>query len=323
MVDSRRVPLATVSVRLRAAATVAACLAVSPAVAAPAFDVEAIAPGVSVYRNATAGFPGANSTVVERADGLLVIDAQPSPQAAKALLAQLAKATKKPVRYLVLTHPHAESWGGASAFPPGTLIVASDNAAAKLADAGYDAGGEWRARAADTKAWTEPPRALPVLHASGPITLDDPARKVVVYPLPRAHSSGDLYVAIPDANVIAVGGLVVSDKNPFAGDAEIRGWIGVLAELIRDDATVLVPCAGRTVRAPDVRLVRDALAWVRGRVQQAFTDLTPTDEVVAKVLADPGLGAWLAPDARPSFARSVVEAAFHETVRDRKRRNLP
>jgi hypothetical protein len=72
-----------------------------------------------------------------------------------------------------------------------------------------------------------------------------------------------------------------------------------------------------------MRAPNDALAWVRGRVQQAFTDLTPADEVVAKVMADPALGTWFPPDTRPSFARTIVEAAFAETVRDRKRRNLP
>ena len=312
---------ATVS-NLKALMVAAASLVASHPSWAADFQVETIAPGVAVYRN-TGSFPGANSLVVERADGLLVVDAQPSPEAAKALLAQLAKAGKKPVRYVVLTHAHVEASGGASAFGAGTLVVASDNARAQLADAAYDTGAEWRARSRDPQAWREPARVLPVLHASGPMTLEDPERTVVVYPLARAHSGGDLYVSIPGSKVLAVGGLLAADRNPYGGDADIRGWISVLGELTRDDGTVLVPCAGKTLGAADARAQRDALAWVRGRVQQAFTDLTPADEVVAKVMADPALATWFPPDVRPSFARSIVEAAFAETVRDRKRRNLP
>src|SRR5437773_9358124 len=71
------------------------------------FDVETLAAGIHVYRNATAGLAGANSLVVERADGVLVVDAQPTPAAAKALLGAIAADVKKPVRYLILTHPHA------------------------------------------------------------------------------------------------------------------------------------------------------------------------------------------------------------------------
>lgn len=310
---------------------VAACMVVlaagAPHAAEPVrrggFDVETIVPGVQVYRNATAGFPGANSLVVDRADGLLVVDAQPSPEAARALIEVLAKATKKPVRYLVLTNPHVESWGGASAFPESTVVVASDNARARLEDAGYETGAEWRARAPRPEAWREPKRVLPVVHTSSPLTLDDPVHKAVLYPLPRAHSGGDLWVELPGTGVIAVGGLLVGDKNPYGGDCDIRGWIGALNDLLRDDVIALVPSTGPTQGEDSVRRMRDTLAWTRSHVQEAFTDLIPADRVVDHVLGEPGMSAWYALDASPSFARTLVEHAFDETLADRKRRGLP
>jgi glyoxylase-like metal-dependent hydrolase (beta-lactamase superfamily II) len=314
--------------RTMAAILGASLAAASVASAAPPdrrgdFEVETVAPGVRVYRNVALPAPGANSLVVERSDGLLVVDAQPTPAAARALLAALAKSSSKPVRYLVLTHPHVEASGGASAFPDQTLVIASDNARACLEDPSYDAGAEWRARAADPAAWLPPKRILPVLHASGPLTLDDPVRKVVISPLPRAHSRGDLWVELPGTGVIAVGGLLVADRNPFGGDADVHGWIGALNDLVRDDLTVIVPCSGRTLSVVDVKTMRDALAWVRGRVQAAFTDLVPADQIVPKVLNDPALAKWLDPAATPSFARTVVDEALAETLADRKRRGLP
>ena len=287
------------------------------------FDVETIVPGVQVYRNATAGFPGANSLVVDRADGLLVVDAQPSPEAARALLDALAKATKKPVRYLVLTNPHVESWGGASAFPESTVVLASDTARTHLEEPGYDTGAEWRARSPHPEAWREPKRVLPAIHSSGPMTLDDPEHKAVLYPLPRAHSGGDLWVELPGTGVIAVGGLLVGDKNPYGGDCDIRGWIGALNDLIRDGITALVPSTGPTQGEDGVRRMRDSLAWTRSHVQEAFTDLIPGDRVVDHVLGDPAAANWLAIDASPSFARTLVQHAVDETMADRKRRGLP
>jgi glyoxylase-like metal-dependent hydrolase (beta-lactamase superfamily II) len=164
---------------------------------------------------------------------------------------------------------------------------------------------------------------LPVLHSGGPLTLDDPVRRVVVLPLPQAHSRGDLWVELPGTGVIAVGGLLTPDRNPFGGDADIHGWIGALNDLVREDLTSLVPCAGRTLSVVDVKQARDGLAWVRGRVQQAFTDLTPQDEIVARVLADPGLAKWFDPAAKPSFAGTIIEDTLNETLLDRKRRGLP
>ena len=299
------------------------------ALAAPAavrrgdFDVETLSPGIRVYRNTAATLAGANSLVIERADGLLVVDAQPTPSAAKALLASIASDLKKPVRYLVLTHPHAESCGGASAFPQDTLVVAAANARTALEDKGYDVGAEMRARAADAGTWDEPKRVLPVLYASAPFTLDDPVHKVILYPLPHAHSRGDLWVEIPGTGVMAVGGLLVGDRNPYGTDSDIRGWIGALNDLIRNDLTALVPSRGPALTVETVRATRDALAWTRGRVQEAFTDLVPAGEIVDRVLADRGLPQWFDPAAKPSFARTIVTQALNETVADRKRRGLP
>lgn len=303
-----------------AAATAAATAAPAPS---EPFDVETLAPGVHVYRNRAAGFPGANSLVVERADGLLVVDAQPSPEAARALLGALAKTLKKPVRYLVLSHGHVESWGGASAFPKDTLVAGSSEARARLEDAGADAGAECRARAGDPAAWLEPERVLPVLHASGPFTLDDPVHKVVIYPLPHAHSRGDVWVDVVGTGVMAVGGVVVDDRNPYAADADVRGWISALNDLVRSDLKAVVPCAGRVLGVSDVRKLRDSLAWARGRVQQAFTDLVPQEAVVQTVLSDPSLPKWFDTQAKPSFVRLLVERALAETVADRRRRGMP
>jgi glyoxylase-like metal-dependent hydrolase (beta-lactamase superfamily II) len=162
-----------------------------------------------------------------------------------------------------------------------------------------------------------------VLYASAPFTLDDPLRKVVISPLPHAHSRGDLWVEIPGTGVMAVGGLIVADRNPYGRDCDIRGWIGALNDLIRTDLTGLIPTTGPVQSVESARAMRDALAWTRGRVQEAFTDLVPAPDVVSRVLADPALGKWFDPQAKPSFARTIVSQAFDETVADRKRRGLP
>lgn len=286
-----------------------------------AFDVRTLAPGVSVFTAAVAGMDPANSLVVERRDGLLVVDAQPSADAGRELLAAIAKETKKSVRYLVLTHPHAEACGGASAFPASVLVVASVRARDKLAEPAYDFGGEARARGA--AGYAPPARPVPVLVADGPFILDDPDRRVVVYPLPRGHSEGNLMVEVPSVHVWALGSLLVADRNPYAGDAVIGQWLATLNELVRLPEATLVPAHGPPQTPEEARALRDAFSWARARIQKGFVDLVPREEIVPQALADPKAATWFDLTAKPSFARGVFDLVYAEALDDRKKRGLP
>jgi glyoxylase-like metal-dependent hydrolase (beta-lactamase superfamily II) len=304
------------------AAVAAAGLAAGPA-RAGTFETETLAPGVHVLRNVTAGFPGRNSLVVERADGLLVVDAQPTPEAGRALLAAIATISKLPVRYLVFTHAHDDAMGGASAFGKDVLVVASTGARNALADPSYDAGAEIRSRSPDPQHFVEPPRVLPVLHSDGPMTLDDPRHRVVLYPLPRVHSRGDLWVEVPSAGVMAVGDVVVTDRNPYGADADVPAWISALNDLARSDASRIVPGAGPVVGPLEVKRMRDGLAWVRQGVQRAFTDLADRETIVPGVLADPKLADFFDLRAKPSFVRTIVDATYQSVLDDRRKHGLP
>jgi glyoxylase-like metal-dependent hydrolase (beta-lactamase superfamily II) len=283
------------------------------------FDVTELAHGVTLFTATSPGAKATNSLVVERKDGLLVVDAQPTVEGGRALVAAIAKVSKQPIRYLVLTHPHADAAGGAAAFPAGTLVVATPAARDRLADPAYDFAGEMRLRAPEAET---PARPSPVLLSDGPVTLDDPDRRVVVYPLPRAQCEGNLWVEIPQAGVLAVGDLVVADRNPYAADASINQWIALLNDLARAEGTRIVPLAGPPVDVAVVRQMRDAFAWTRGRIGKGFIDLDPPDQIVERALADPKAATWFDLEARPSFVRTVFDRVYEETVEERRKRGI-
>ena len=90
-----------------------------------AFIVDDVSEGVFLLRPVAARPELSNSLIVEREDGLLVVGPQASTSGAGELLQVIASISDKPVRYLVLTHAHAESVGGAAAFPESTLVIGS------------------------------------------------------------------------------------------------------------------------------------------------------------------------------------------------------
>ena len=82
------------------------------------FEVEELAPGVwgalVIPRPSTYAF--ANSLVVEGEDGVLVVDTQQSPSAARALIELIGRRTDAPVRWVVNTHWHGDHVYGNEAY---------------------------------------------------------------------------------------------------------------------------------------------------------------------------------------------------------------
>ncbi|NHW78228.1 hypothetical protein, partial [Escherichia coli] len=60
---------------------------------------------------------------IEAEDFLICFEARATPAAARRWLTQLRKHTKKPVRYLVLSHYHAVRTLGASAFDAQEIVA--------------------------------------------------------------------------------------------------------------------------------------------------------------------------------------------------------
>ncbi|HEX5044156.1 MAG TPA: MBL fold metallo-hydrolase [Candidatus Polarisedimenticolaceae bacterium] len=296
---------------------------VAAAAATPRLQLSALAPGVHLVRPTDpADRERSNALVVEQATGLVVVNAQPTPEAAKEMLALVAsKLGGRPVRALVLPHPHADAAGGASAFPPETLVIASDDAAASFADPAYDFGAEARARGGAS--YREPARPRVGLRLQGNATLDDKERPLELIPMMPGHSRGDLLVDLPAADLMAVGSLLFEDRNPWPGTANIGGWISELNNLASSGRAVFVPLHGAPADAQAVRRQRETLAWTRGQIDAAFVDLVPAEEIPGRVLGIAEAQSYFDLAARPSFARGVVDQALKEAQAQRRKFGLP
>jgi len=287
------------------------------------FRVEKLADGVHLFTPTGTVPERTNSLVVERQDGLLVVEAQPSPAAARELLSAIGELSSQPVRYLVLSHPHAEAVGGASAFPESTLLIGSMGCHEALQDPEYDFDAEVRARAPDPDHWEAPARRLPVLILRGSTLLDDPQTPVELQPVRHSHTSGDLVVAFPNNDILYMGPLLFPDGNPYAEGGHIGGWLGVLNQVsATKPADRLVPLRGPVVDILTLRRNRDGLAWLRGHVQEGFVDRVKPEAIPARVLDNPGVADYFNPEASPFFLSGVLRQVVEEAIYERRKRGL-
>lgn len=289
------------------------------------FVVDTLLDGVWLFRAPEHSASHTNSLVIEREAGLLVVEAQPSPEAARQLLRAIATVSTKPVQYLLFTHAHVESTGGASAFPESALVIASTLTHDALADETRDLSGETRLRATDPDAWTAPPRVLPDMLISSGTRLVDGKHIVELLPLAGGHYPGFVIVRIEAEGFYYVGSMVSTDRNPFA-DVEhsgIRAWVNSLNSLSLRRPETIVPLRGEGIDAETLRRFRDSLVWVVGQVENAFIEGIDADEVLSFAMDSPNLGKYFNLEADPSFVTTLFETARGEATAQRRKRRVP
>jgi glyoxylase-like metal-dependent hydrolase (beta-lactamase superfamily II) len=293
-------------------------VAVTPAAGPPAgpLVVDELASGVHLFRPAEPAPDRVNSLVVERSDGLLVVGAQPSPDAARKLLAAIEARFAGTVRYLVLPHSHADAAGGATAFPKEVLVIGSLGCRDALARDDYDFGAEARVRARNTD-WAEPERRAPVLLVEAKILLDDERNPVEVMPFGNGHSAGDLLVSLPRHDVYFVGALLFPDGRPYGNDSEMGKWSNALNQLVRQGPRMMLPLRGPAIDNAAVRVQRDALAWLRGQVLSAINEKLPPEEIRDGLLQMPELAERF--DIDSPFLLGLIDRSIeHDLAQQRK-----
>ena len=227
-----------------------------------------------------------NAGVVITDDGVLVVDALGSPPLARQLLALIRQRTAQPIRYVVVTHCHADHIYGLQVFrEAGARIVAhmacrdylgSDTARQRLAvsrdelfpwiddDTRLEMPDLWLGEGGseDDLLLRLGPRSFRLRHA-GP-----------------AHTMEDVILLDEQTGVLFAGDTVFRSRLPFVGGADSRRWVGALDRMLALQPRILVPGHGPVSQQPaaDLHQTRDYLAYLRLSMGQAARKLEPFDE---------------------------------------------
>lgn len=242
-----------------------------------AFDFRRVGDGVWFAVGTGVVSAESNHAIIELGDGLVVVDAGTSPAAAWALLHELPRVTRKPVRYLVITHMHYDHAHGTQSFPKGVEVIGSEYTRAMLA-AGKSvehptAVGnrnfsnlqiQTLSKALDTATtpasraeimrrrgvWEHYLQSLATLTPVAPnvtiterLTLSGGGRDVQVLFPGRAHTDGDLVVWLPKERILVTGDLL-QPNAPYMGDGYLADWANVLDSLLALRPATVLPGHG-------------------------------------------------------------------------------
>jgi glyoxylase-like metal-dependent hydrolase (beta-lactamase superfamily II) len=210
--------------------------------------------------------------------------------------------------------------GGATAFPGSALVIASDACATALEDQEYDFSLEARLRAGDPEEWTAPERRLPSLRLTAYADLDDPLNSVRLIPIGPAQTTGDMLVMLPRENILFAGSLVSTDRNPFAADASAAGWLNALNRIAKMAPSLVLPARGAGVETRIVRERRDAIAWLRGQVEQEFHEKIHPVRMPERIVELPEATKYFDLEADPSFIAGLIERVVADAIEARRKR---
>ena len=232
------------------------------------FELKQIGPGIYAAIDGPEHKAGSNAGFIIGDDGVLVVDAFFTTDAARALIGEIRRLTPKPIRYVVNTHYHADHTGGDQALrDAGAVIIAHKNVCGWVRVNNINLFGDRITPELKARIEALP---LPDVTTDKDLTIWLGSRKVVVKTV-IGHTGGDLTVFAPDAKVLFTGDMLWRKIPPNLIDGSVREWLASDAEfLAMPDAShmTFVPGHGDVAEAKDVAGFRAYLIDLRRLVTE-------------------------------------------------------
>jgi glyoxylase-like metal-dependent hydrolase (beta-lactamase superfamily II) len=223
---------------------------------------------------------GANVVAISGPDGALLVDGGLEARSGELLKLALTQTSAKRVSTLVNTHWHPEQTGSNERLgKAGAKIIAHENTKLWL-------GYKNPVPLTETSYGPLPAKALPNETTFSSGKLEFGGQKVEYGYLLQAHTDGDLYVFLPDSNVLVTGGAVSNEGWPVI-DYQSGGWLGGMVDGLRtlikvgDANTQIVPANGPVLKRADLEAQRDMYAAIFDRLQKLLRKGMGPDEVIA------------------------------------------
>ena len=234
-----------------------------------------------------------NSGVIIGDKFIMVSDATATPAMAQDLIARIREVSKKPIKYVLLTHYHAVRVLGASAYAAegATEIIASQGTLDLIIERGKEDMQSEMERfprlfrdAESVPGLTWPTMVIgggnPVRQVTGAdgrtggevpgkLTVDLGGVKVQVWHPGPGHTRGDTIAWVEEEKVLFSGDLVEYEAGVYTGDAHLEEWPATLEALRALRAEAIVPGRGEAMKGASE--VNKALDYTKRWVETLYT----------------------------------------------------
>jgi cyclase len=218
---------------------------------------------------------GANSEVRVTSEGLILVDGKlPSEQNYNALMEQIKMISPQPIKYMIVTHHHADHTGNNKMFlAAGVEILANENLNRNLAK--Y----EQTPKPADATVTYDKERSVRL----GGV-------EVEVHHFGRAHTSGDTVVYYPDLKVVVVSDIVTTGTTgplaDYAGGGSFLEWPQTMDAILKLDFDTCIPGNGNPLTKADVQAYKAKVETFVARAKEAVRQGVGKDQLMMQIKTD-------------------------------------
>ena len=217
---------------------------------------------------------GGNIGVSAGPDGVLIVDDQFAPLAAK-IAAKLKELNPAPARYVLNTHWHGDHTGGNAAFgAAGSTIVARSEVRERLSKKKDPVAAE-----------------LPTITFRNEASVHFNGEEIRLVALGPGHTDGDTMVWFTGSKVAHLGDQFFAGRFPFidlGSGGDVAGYVANVEKAlsILPPDTKVIPGHGPLASIDDLKAFRDMLVETTGIVRTALRDGKSLDQVKAAGLPD-------------------------------------
>ncbi|HEX5112555.1 MAG TPA: MBL fold metallo-hydrolase [Saprospiraceae bacterium] len=306
----------------------------------PDFTIQKLSDGVYAAIAKNGGHAICNAGIVDLGDATLIFDPFMSVQAATDLKAAAEQLTLHPVKYVVNSHYHNDHIGGNQVFEGASIIstyrtrdLIAENQPAEI-EWGETKGAERLKKYTDVDVSKLSGHALEehimwtgyyetyvisngVLKVVLPnVTMDDELniygskRRVQLISHGAGHTESDLYLYLPDEQIVFAGDLLFINNQPWIVDGDTEKWEATLTKITSLAVKNIVPGHGPVGTLADIEKMEDYFHNVQETAQGYYNKGISPEE--AEDLTSPApYDAWYL----SMFYKLNVMAAYKRMVK--------
>lgn len=237
----------------------------------PVQPIQQVKPGLYMIEGA-----GANSEVRVTNAGLIVVDGKlPGEKNYDDEMAQIKSVSNEPIKYLIVTHHHADHTGNNDRFlAAGVTVIGHENLK----------------KNAETYNQNPKPAPPSETYSGSEHTVRLGGAEVRLYHFGRAHTSGDSVVYFPDLKTVVVSDVVTTGATgPLAdynGGGSFVEWPKVLDGILKLDFDTCIPGNGGPLTKADVEAYKMKIDTFVARAKEAVAKGVPKDQLMSQIKTD-------------------------------------